>query len=91
MLQYAKTILTQVSPWKGLFRKELIKSTEWMNEYERFECYKWCRIKYYHMYPDILEEVFQDIFNAIRFKKHNTVKLSKDRTHNLQSFPSNAS
>lgn len=64
MLQYAKTVLLQVSPRKLVFRKELEKSTEWMNEYERFECFKWCRIKFYHLYPDVLKEVFPDIFKA---------------------------
>lgn len=67
MFQYAKIILAKVSPKKLLFRKELIKNTEWMDECQRFEFYKWCRIKFYHLYPDVLEEVFPDISKAVRF------------------------
>lgn len=67
MLQYTKAILSKLSLRKNLFRKELINRIRRMDERDRFECYKWCRAKYYHLYPDIIEEAFQDIFRAVRF------------------------
>ncbi len=62
-----EAILSKVSRKKPLFKQELVKRLERMDEYERFECYKWCRIKFYHLHPDVLEEAFNDIFKAIRF------------------------
>jgi hypothetical protein len=66
MNQYL-TILSKVSRKKPLFKKELKRSLKRMDDHERFECYKWCRNKFYHLHPDVLEEVFKDIFKAITF------------------------
>jgi len=67
LLLYAKKVLSDASSRKSLFKKQLINSIRYMDEHERFECYKWCRIKFYDRYPEVLEEVFPDIFKAVRF------------------------
>ena len=63
MLDYAKTVLPQVTNWKKLFRKELIKCVNWAGEDEWSELYIWCYESFYDIYPDVLNEVFN--FNRI--------------------------
>ncbi|MCY1721575.1 hypothetical protein OU798_14560 [Prolixibacteraceae bacterium Z1-6] len=67
LLIYAQKCLTEASSQKNQFRNELEESIKLMDDHERFEFYKWCRVKYYYLYPDVLEEAFQDIFRAVKF------------------------
>ena len=58
MNEYAKKILPKVSPWKKLFKKELIKCINWAEPQEWFELRNWCYDNFYEMYPDVLTEVY---------------------------------
>lgn len=60
MLEYAKTILPNVSFSKELFRKELFKCINWVNQDECEELKVWCYKKFGEMYPMILEEAFSN-------------------------------
>ncbi len=61
MLEYSKIILPKVSFSKELFRKELIKCVNWVEQDEIQELYKWCHENFNEMYPDVLAEVFAEI------------------------------
>jgi len=59
MLEYAKVILPKISFSKDLFRKELKKCVNWVEEPgELDELIKWCTAKFGKLYPEILDEVF---------------------------------
>jgi hypothetical protein len=59
MLEYAKVILPKISFSKDLFRKELEKCVNWVEEPgELDELIKWCTAKFGKLYPEILNEVF---------------------------------
>ncbi|MGE4586601.1 MAG: hypothetical protein AB7D05_04590 [Mangrovibacterium sp.] len=59
MIEYAKVILPKVSFSKDLFRKELVKCVNWVEDpVELAELSSWCREEFGQIYPDILEEVF---------------------------------
>ena len=58
MIEYAKAILPVVSSWEILFKKELVKSLEWITEEEYPEFYLWCYTMFSHVYADLLDEVF---------------------------------
>ncbi|MGV8092771.1 MAG: hypothetical protein AB2L24_13020 [Mangrovibacterium sp.] len=59
MLEYAKVILPKITFSKDLFRKELAKCVNWVEEPEELdELVKWCTAKFGKIYPDILKEVF---------------------------------
>lgn len=59
MLEYAKVILPKISSSKDLFRKELRKCVNWVEEPgELDELIKWCTARFGNLYPDILDEVF---------------------------------
>lgn len=59
MLEYAKVILPKISFSKDLFRKELTKCVNWVEEPEELdELTKWCTEKFGKLYPEILDEVF---------------------------------
>ncbi len=60
MIKYAKAILPQISSWKPLFRKELIKCIQWTEPEEWFELRTWCYDNFYELHPDILTEVFNN-------------------------------
>ncbi len=61
MLEYSKIILPKVSFSKQLFRKELNKCVNWVEQDEVPELYKWCYENFNEMYPDVLAEVFAEI------------------------------
>ena len=61
MLEYAKTILPKVSFSKQLFRKELMKCINWVEEDQVEELCNWCFQNFNDMYPDVLAECFADI------------------------------
>ena len=61
MLEYAKVILPKVSFDKSLFKKELSKCLKWIEPREIHELREWCYKNFQNQYPDVLEEVFEDI------------------------------
>jgi len=61
MLEYAKVILPKVSFNKRLFRKELNKCLKWIEPEEVQELREWCYKNFKCQYPDVLEEVFENI------------------------------
>lgn len=61
MLEYAKVILPKVSFSKELFRKELIKCINWVEEHELNELYEWCSENFKEIYPDVLSEAFAGV------------------------------
>ncbi len=59
MLELAKKILQKVSFDPNLFRKELIKSLNWIRDGEELSRFKeWCQNEFGTKYPIILQEVF---------------------------------
>ncbi|MGV8135562.1 MAG: hypothetical protein AB2L20_10135 [Mangrovibacterium sp.] len=59
MLEYAKVILPKICFSKDLFRKELTKCVNWVEEPgEMDELIKWCTAKFGKLYPEILNDVF---------------------------------
>jgi len=61
MLEYAKVILPKVSFSKELFRKELHKCINWVEENELNELYEWCSENFNGIYPDVLSEAFAGV------------------------------
>lgn len=61
MLEYAKVILPKVSFSRELFRKELSKCIDWVEQDQLQELYNWCFQKFQKMYPDILAKAFAGI------------------------------
>lgn len=61
MLEYAKVILPKVSFSRELFRKELIKCIDWVEENQVQELYTWCYQNFQKLYPDVLAEAFAGI------------------------------
>lgn len=59
MLELTKKILRNVSFDPTLFRKELIKSLNWIRDIDDLKKFKdWCLNEFGSMYPSILQEVF---------------------------------
>lgn len=59
MIEYAKVILPKISFSKDLFRKELTKCVNWVEDPEELdELIKWCTERFGKLYPEILDEVF---------------------------------
>jgi len=59
MNEYAKVILPKVSFSKDLFRKELLKCVNWVEQPDELDdLEKWCYENFRDMYPEILNEVF---------------------------------
>ncbi|WP_372773958.1 hypothetical protein [Mangrovibacterium sp.] len=59
MNEYAKVILPKVSFSRDLFRKELSKCVNWVEDSKELnELIKWCYENFGEMYPDLLNEVF---------------------------------
>lgn len=60
MIEYAKTILPVICGWEILFKKELVKSLNWMNKEEHPEFCCWCYAMFSPVYTDVLDEVFSN-------------------------------
>ena len=58
MLEAQKKVIDGVSYSKELFKKELLKSFAWLDVYELRSLRAWVVSKYYHLYPEIIDEVF---------------------------------
>ncbi len=61
MIEYAKSILPVVWRWEFLFKKELLKSLEWMTEDEYTEFYQWCYSRFSPLYSEFMDEIFADL------------------------------
>lgn len=61
MLEFCKSILLKVSFSPKLFKKELRKSSSWLNKKERLALKTWCLATFGHMYYDIIIEVFKQV------------------------------
>lgn len=61
MLEYAKVILPKVSFSRELFRKELNKCIDWVEENQVQELYSWCYQNFQKLYPDVLAEAFAGV------------------------------
>ncbi len=58
MLDHQKKVLQAVSDHPALFKKELMKSVEWLNEKELNDLQRWLRCEYYNRYSHIIDECF---------------------------------
>jgi hypothetical protein len=59
MLELTKKILRNVSFDPKLFRKELLKSLNWIRDIDELKKFKdWCLNEFGSIYPIILQEVF---------------------------------
>ncbi len=59
MIEYAKVILPKVSFSRELFRKELTKCINWVNDSEISSLKEWCYENFADIYPDILKSAFK--------------------------------
>jgi hypothetical protein len=59
MLEYARVILPKVSFSRELFRKELMKCINWVEDSELGKLRDWCFENFKDLYPDILTEAFE--------------------------------
>jgi hypothetical protein len=60
MIEYAKTILPKITFSRELFRKELFKCIAWVEKDKLAEFQHWCIDSFGEIFPDILEEAFND-------------------------------
>lgn len=59
MNEYAKVILPKVSFSRDLFRKELAKCVNWVEQPDEMDdLIKWCYENFGEMYPEILNQIF---------------------------------
>lgn len=58
MLRHQKTVLSSVRHYLPLFRKELKKSLEWLNDDDISELEVWLEINFDGKHKEIIEEVF---------------------------------
>ncbi|MBI9058090.1 MAG: hypothetical protein JEZ01_10010 [Labilibaculum sp.] len=65
MLEHQKFVLKSVSDQEDLFRKELLKSFEWLSEAELFDLFNWLKSNYYFSHKDCVEQAF----NQLLFKE----------------------
>ncbi|PKQ67295.1 hypothetical protein BZG01_07850 [Labilibaculum manganireducens] len=59
MLEHQKFVLQSVSDQKHLFRKELLKSFEWLTEKEQVELFTWLKSNFYFSHKDCVEQAFR--------------------------------
>ncbi len=59
LIEFIKNVLVKVSFDRELFRKELKKSIQWLdNTAERILLYQWCTTNFGGQYPDVIQEAF---------------------------------
>lgn len=58
MLKHQKIVLSNVRHYLPLFRKELKKTLDWLNDDEINELQEWLEINFDGKHADIIEEVF---------------------------------
>ena len=61
MLEFSKKILQKVSFDKGLFKKELQKSTRWISKHETAALKIWT-LTYFAHYKETILEVFDKVY-----------------------------
>ena len=61
MLEYAKIILPKVSFSRELFRKELNKCINWVEQGQLQELSNWCFKNFNNIYHDILIDEFSNV------------------------------
>lgn len=54
MLEYAKTVLENVSFCPDLFSKEFVKFNNWINADEQLELHNWCMNNFASRYKEIV-------------------------------------
>jgi len=59
MLEFCKDILLKVSFNRKLFKKELTKSVNWLNEREQLMLRSWCIATFGNLYKDVIVEAFE--------------------------------
>jgi len=64
ILEQQKILLQKSSHDKALFRKELIKSFQWLRSYEIFMLLRWVKEEYSDKYPDLIRELHQSFHGA---------------------------
>jgi len=61
MLEYTKTVLQKVSFNEYLFKKELMKSLDWLETDDRIELQQWINIKFGSQYSHLISEIFDTV------------------------------
>jgi len=61
MLDHQKFILDQLAFDKDLFRKEILKSFQWLKSYEIIQLHRWLKDKYSKTHGDIIKNIFEYI------------------------------
>ena len=61
MLEMSKTVLERVSFDRSLFKKELIKATNWLKKDELSALKIWCLTMFSAKYGTLINEVFQSL------------------------------
>lgn len=61
MLEHQKKVIENLSYDKGLFTKELLKSSKWLNVSELNKLFLWLRKKYWSTHKDEIVLVWQSI------------------------------
>jgi hypothetical protein len=60
LLEHQKIMIRQIGGNKALFKKELQKSLQWLNEGDLEDLKGWVRENYHEQHADIISEVFKD-------------------------------
>jgi hypothetical protein len=58
MLDHQKSLLSNLSSIRHLFKKELVKSINWLKPEELTELYRWVIENYWDTHRDEISEVF---------------------------------
>lgn len=61
MLDHQKIILRNVNQDPKLFRKELLKSLNWLSEEDQQKLYDWVKTNYWSSHKNIIQEVFEKV------------------------------
>ncbi|MDB2317145.1 hypothetical protein N9V23_00100 [Flavobacteriales bacterium] len=61
MLEFCKNVLQKVSFDDLLFKKELTKSLQWVNQGDAESLRTWCLEMYGNKYADIIQQAFESI------------------------------
>ena len=61
MLEFCKNILEKVSFDQVLFKKELVKSIQWIDTTDAISLREWCIEMYGNKYSDIIQKTFKTI------------------------------
>jgi hypothetical protein len=59
MLEHQKILLTNSIHDKEMFRKELVKSLKWLDQFERQKLYLWLKEQFWNSYSETIESVFK--------------------------------